>query len=160
MGSTICRSLIRVGIHARPYLSRSLPVITAATPGTLSALDESMFLILACAYGLRTMSRCSIPGSLRSSMNLPRPRTSRGSSLRFIEWPRPLTSGILTSCRDGGRLVGAVHGCGRGLDRLDDVHVAGAAAQIAGDAPADFVFGGGGVALEQGDRGEHHAWRS
>src|ERR1700694_4784617 len=135
--------------------------MTAATPGTLSALDESMLLIRACAYGLRTISRCSMPGSFTSSIKLPRPRTSRGSSLRFIEWPRPLTSGILTSSFDPrgharGR-IGSGHGGGRHLHRLDDVGVAGAAAQVARDAPADFILGGVRVMFEQRDRAEHHA---
>src|SRR5258708_6595720 len=112
-----------------------------------------MLLIRAWAYGLRTISRCSMPGSFTSSMKLPRPRTSRGSSLRFIEWPRPLTSGIFTS--RFGR-----HGVGRHLHGLDDVDVAGAAAQVARDAPADLVLARVRVVLEQGDRAEHHAWRA
>ena len=58
---------------------------TASTPGILSALDESMDLILACAYGLRTMSSQSWPGRLKSSMYSPLPWMKRGSSLRLTE---------------------------------------------------------------------------
>ena len=36
-------------------------------------------------------------------------------------------------------------GRGGGADRLDDVHVAGAAAEVAGDRPADLVVGRVGV---------------
>ena len=45
VGSTICVSDMSVGIQCRLYASRSLPVSTASTPGTSSALDESMLTI-------------------------------------------------------------------------------------------------------------------
>ena len=45
VGSTIWVSDISVGIQCRLYASRSLPVRTASTPGTSSALLESMPLI-------------------------------------------------------------------------------------------------------------------
>jgi hypothetical protein len=48
---------MRVGIQWRLYLARSWPVMTARTPGMARALAVSIFVILACAYGLRTMSR-------------------------------------------------------------------------------------------------------
>ena len=41
--------------------------------------------------------------------------------------------------------------------RLDDVLVAGAAAQVAGQRPADVLLGGVGVLVEQGLGGHHHA---
>ena len=66
-GSTIWVSPINVGIHARLYCSRSLPVMTARTPSMASAFSELMLLIRAWATGLRTMSRWSIPGSFTSS---------------------------------------------------------------------------------------------
>ncbi len=56
-GSTIWVSDMRVGIQCRLYLARSWPVITASTPGMASAFVLSIFLILAWANGLRTMSR-------------------------------------------------------------------------------------------------------
>ena len=70
---------------------------TAATPGTLSASDASMPLIVAWAYGRRTMSSQSWPGRLTSSMYSPSPRMKRGSSLRLTEWPMPPTSGVVWS---------------------------------------------------------------
>ena len=57
VGSTIWVSDIRVGIQCRLYCSRVSPVMTASTPGTLSAFSVSMDLIRAWANGLRTMSR-------------------------------------------------------------------------------------------------------
>ena len=56
-GSTIWVSDMSVGIQCRLYLARSAPVITASTPGTASALAESIFTIFAWACVLRTMSR-------------------------------------------------------------------------------------------------------
>ena len=56
-----------VGIHSSLSGTRSLPVITASTPGMASAFDVSMLLMRACAYGLRAMSRYSMPGSFTSS---------------------------------------------------------------------------------------------
>ena len=53
--------------------------------GTFIAFDESIFTIFACAYGLRTMSRKSMPSSFTSSTYLPCPRRNRGSSFRLIE---------------------------------------------------------------------------
>ncbi len=58
---------------------------TAATPGIFSASEASIDLILAWAYGLRTMSSQSMPGRLTSSMYSPWPRMKRGSSLRLTE---------------------------------------------------------------------------
>ena len=56
-----------VGIHARPSVSRSLAVTTAATPGWASALLVSIETMRACAYGLRRMAPCTMPGNLMSS---------------------------------------------------------------------------------------------
>ena len=95
VGSTICLSPARVGIQWRPAFSRSAPVITARTPGTLRASVASMLVIVAWAYGLRTMSSQSMPGRTTSSMYWPAPRMNRGSSLRLTEWPMPPTSGVV-----------------------------------------------------------------
>ena len=48
-GSTICWSLIRVGIHASLNPSSVFPVITAATPGTAVAVSSWICVIFACA---------------------------------------------------------------------------------------------------------------
>src|ERR1041385_2503845 len=44
--------------------------------------------------------------------------------------------------------------------RVEDFHVAGAAAEIAGESFADVGLGRGGVAFEEADGGEHHARRA
>jgi hypothetical protein len=49
VGRTICLSPARVGIQWSPAASRSLPVMTASTPGMASAADVSMDRILAWA---------------------------------------------------------------------------------------------------------------
>ena len=72
VGSTICLSPARVGIQCRPAFSRSAPVMTARTPGILSASVASMPLIVAWAYGLRTMSSQSLPGRSRRRCTRPR----------------------------------------------------------------------------------------
>ncbi len=54
-----------------------------------------MDLIVAWAYGLRTMSIQTMLGRTTSSMYSPWPRMKRGSSLRFIEWPMPETSAVV-----------------------------------------------------------------
>src|SRR3954463_8908733 len=103
------------------------------------------------------MSSQSWPGRLTSSMYSPLPRMKRGSSLRLTEWPMPPTSGVVCGCscvvtagtpsahRGGVDRLGSDDGCrfggrelaGRLLDRLHDVHVAGAATQVAADPLAD-----------------------
>ncbi len=68
VGSTIWVSDIRVGIQCSLYWASVSPVITASTPGTLQGGRlVSIFLIFAWAKGLRTMSMCSMPGSITSS---------------------------------------------------------------------------------------------
>ena len=67
VGSTIWVSAESVGIQWRLYFARVSPVITAKTPGTFKARAVSIFFILAWAYGLRTMSMNSMPGSWMSS---------------------------------------------------------------------------------------------
>src|SRR6476469_9098718 len=134
--------------------------MTARTPGILSASLASMPLIVACAYGLRTMSSQSWPGRLTSSMYSPSPRMKRGSSLRLTEWPMPPISALVRGSaavvmvvaprstggdrRRAGRLGvgGRLQLAGRLLDRLDDIDVARIATQVAADALADLGLGG------------------
>src|SRR5580692_11626581 len=103
------------------------------------------------------MSSHSIPGRTTSSMYSPLPRMNRGSSLRLTEWPMPPTSNVVWGLcglivpsavigvplarrgvdgrgGDGRRIVGGAQRSGRFLDRLHDVHVTGATAEVAGDA--------------------------
>src|SRR5512135_1245953 len=80
----------------------------------------------------------------------------RGSSLRLIECPIPPTSAVVLGAMVALLLLLG----GRVLHRLDDVHVARAAAQVAGDGVADLVLGRLLVAPQQGVAGEHHAGRA
>src|SRR5487761_2647115 len=128
VGSTICLSPASVGIQCRPAFSRSRPVMTARTPGIASAAEASMLTIVAWAYGLRTIDIQVWFLRLTSSMYSPCPRMNRGSSWRLSEWPIPPTARVVV-------------GAGALVDRLHDVHVAGAAAEVAGDAVADLVLG-------------------
>ena len=54
---------------------RSAAVSTALTPASFSAFDVSIFLILACAWGLRRILPTSWPGILKSAPYLARPVT-------------------------------------------------------------------------------------
>src|SRR6187455_2255489 len=143
--------------------------MTARTPGILSASEVSIPLIVAWAYGLRTMSSHSWPGRLTSSMYSPAPRMKRGSSLRLTEWPMPPISGLVRSSRSVSVVMTSLSSASRGrfggdrvavdrlggddrsgfgcrefsgglLDRLDDVDVAGAATEVAADALPDLGF--------------------
>src|SRR5262247_2089024 len=86
----------------------------------------------------------------------------RGSSLRFIEWPMPqilasvlgsLIAWLLCTFLDAD----SAHLLGRVLHGLDDVHVAGAPAQIPRDRLADLLLARVLVSLEQRARGHQHA---
>src|SRR5215510_4645542 len=81
---------------------------------------------------------------------------NRGSSLRLMEWPIPPMSAVVR----GAIVPPSTQPCGGVLDRLDDVHVAGAAAQIARDRVTDVRLGRTGVAPEQRHARHHHARRA
>src|SRR5918996_5991163 len=100
----------------------------------------------------------------------------RASSLRLTLWPMPpmgvSTVAICSSSARCGRrrwlllrlrsglLIPCPHLATGALDRLDDVHVAGAAAHVPGDRPADLLFRRIGVSLQQGRADEHHRRRA
>ena len=65
--STACTSPPSVGIQSSFTGFKSSATSTATTPGTARALDLSIDLMRACAYGLRTIAPNSMPGSLMSS---------------------------------------------------------------------------------------------
>src|ERR1700754_291550 len=67
-----------------PYgIGRSLPVITAKTPGSASAFETSMFLINACGTCERSILQNNIRGSTMSSANFVWPtHFARASTLR------------------------------------------------------------------------------
>src|SRR5262245_30845166 len=78
----------------------------------------------------------------------------RGSSLRFIECPMPLTSGlVLGGCM--ALLLTQLYG--RVLNGFDDVHVAGASAQVSGNGLADLGLARARVARQKRHAGHHHA---
>src|SRR5437764_7335230 len=84
---------------------------------------------------------------------------NRSSSTRLRLEPSPPI--LISSSADISRLPGFGPGASelgrRPLHRLDDVLVAGAAAQVAGQRPAHLLLGGIRVLLEQGRGGHHHA---
>ena len=57
MGAEVVLTRSDVGRGHPDYYQDLAEAITASTPGTFSAGSLLMFVILACAYGLRTMSR-------------------------------------------------------------------------------------------------------
>src|SRR6266704_431989 len=138
-----------VGIQWRLSGTRYWPVMTSTTPGMARAFDVSMFLMRACASGLRAMSMYSMPGNFTSSTYLPFPRMKRASSLRLTLWPMPPIS-IATA--SGLPFRGLAHRSGGVVDRLHDVHVAGAAAEVPRDRLAYLELRGLGVRREEGDR--------
>src|SRR4051794_6434924 len=88
----------------------------------------------------------------------------RGSSLRFIEWPMPQMAaevrGSMAYLLFRRRVGGGLQLGGRVLHGFDDVDVAGAPAEVAGDRLADLPFAGIRIACQQGRAGEHHARRA
>src|SRR6185295_8736374 len=91
-----------------------------------------------------------------SSTYRPWPRMKRGSSFRLMEWPSPPISNVVC----GAIASPLPRQRGRVLDRLDDVDVAGAAAEIAGNRVPDFRFART-IGLRQQPVGGHqHAGRA
>src|SRR6476659_6667169 len=129
--STICTSPASVGIQARLTVFNVSAVMTASTPGTFSASVSSIFLTRACA--------CS--PYLRAWLHV------------FPAWE---------SCRSFRSLLefNAIDLGGGVLDRLDDVLVAGAAADIARNAHPDVFLSRRRILLEQALRAQNHAGRA
>src|SRR6266571_3878469 len=91
---------------------------------------------------------------------------NRSSSFRRTLCPMPRTSSASvaipsSSARGAGRCGHALaHLLAGSLNRLHDVHVAGAATDVARDGPADLVLARALVVLQEGRPHEHHAWRA
>src|SRR5215212_7354083 len=86
-----------------------------------------------------------------SSVYWPRPVRKRASSRRVTLWPMKGAWGAFMFASSSLHRRGALrHG-------LDDVLVAGAAAQVAVQAGADLFLCGTVVVLHQVDRAHHHA---
>src|ERR687898_47282 len=105
---------------------------------------------------------CSIPGSVMLSVQVARPVTRAGSSLRGTPPPTNFSGAWVTlfpplGCRVLGHLVLVL------LDELDgfhDVLVARAAAQVPFQAFPDLLLRRVGVLLQQADGGHDHARRA
>src|ERR1700730_1915601 len=99
-----------------------------------------------------------------SSTYRPCPVIRRGSSRRWILAPIICVTAMASAPPRGGLTrglrLGAAHRLRRGLHRLDDVHVAGAPAEVAFEAPADLVLGRVRILLEQVRGGHDEAWRA
>src|SRR5207249_8067112 len=135
----------------------SLPVNTATTPGCRVAAEMSIFRMRAWACGLRTKAAYVMPRSFKSSTYWPRPVMNRGSSRRLIDFPNK-RSAATVAMRSTSLLRG--HVLGRPLDRLHDVVVTRAPAQVALELVADQLLGRLGVALEHLVDGHDHARRA
>src|SRR5262245_61056693 len=68
-------------------LPMSAAVMTACTPGRVSAAVLSIERMRPCATGLRRITACRRPSRARSSTNWPRPRRKRKSSRRSTGLP-------------------------------------------------------------------------
>src|SRR5262245_10754881 len=136
--------------------ARSAPLQAPTTPGISSAFETSTFATLALANGLRTTARCSMPGSVRLSTKFPCPVTSEASSLRGTDVPTNFSVIAISppSSLRAGHLTGGVE------DRLHDVVVAGAPAEVALERLADLLVGWVRVLLQVADRRHDHARRA
>src|SRR5918911_951186 len=115
---------------------------------------------------------------LTSSKKTPCPCTSRRSSLRGTFWPtKPgfVSVSSTTSGRSGVTVVSVIRSppgptppgsrarCSlarRRLDRVHDVHVPRAAADVALNRPPDLLLAGTRIALQEPRRAHQHAWRA
>src|SRR5688572_19875547 len=102
---------------------KSLPVSTRCTPGKEAAFEKSIEMILACGCGLRSSRMCSMRGRTMSSAKRVWPVTLARPSTRRRALPRTFIA----------------HPFCRLLDRLEDLLVAGAAAEISGDRLLDAL---------------------
>ena len=92
------------GIGPAQSSARSAPLKTATTPSAARAASRLSFAIRACGYGLRTTVIESVPGSVRLSTNVPRPRRSDASSFRLTDVP---TNGSISAATAMGYLTPA-----------------------------------------------------
>src|ERR671925_612842 len=114
-----------------------------------------MPLIRACAYGERRTATCAIPGSFRSSRYLAAPVIRRGSSTRLMR--APITLVVVAS----STWVVMTSPHRRRADGLDDVLVAGAAAEVALEPAPDLRLGEPvAVRAEELDAAHDHARRA
>src|SRR5688572_29245336 len=84
---------------------RSSAVNTAMTPAAARAAAQSIETMRACACSLRRNATCSTFAACRSSTKLPRPVSSRGSSVRFTRAPMIFGLASMTSLIGVGTLA-------------------------------------------------------
>src|SRR3984893_6446992 len=130
-------------------IGRSSPVSTASTPGSARARVVSTRRIRACGWGLRRIRPKSILGSARSSANLVCPLTLAKASGFVSDLPTTVSSSATALLSRRGQ-----------LDRLEDLQVAGAAAEHARERLLDRVACWLRVAIEQRPGGEQHRRRA
>src|SRR5918994_6319799 len=136
--------------------ARSSAVKAAVTPGCSSAAETSRLVIFAWAKGLRSTAMCSVPGSLMLSVQLARPVTRAGSSLRGTPPPTYFSGASVTPVP----LFPLARPPSGLLDGLDDVLVARAAAVVALQTLPDLLLRRVGVLLEQAHGSHDHARRA
>src|SRR5512137_2023094 len=159
---------------------KSTPVRTARTPSADRAAVESTPRMRACGTVERTSFMCCMPGKERSSANRVSPVTFPRASMRRSGLPTgPDGRGIPPAGAMGPGSAGPgiggppVHGGeqGRGgslapehpasrLDRLVDLLVSGASAQLARERLRDLLPGGVRLPVEDPSRGHQHARRA
>src|ERR1700730_3457431 len=132
----------------------SAAVKMATTCGLASAAFLSIARISACACGERRKTACSCRGRTMSWTYMPRPVRKRRSCLRRTGEPIPSWVMVAlpgSSAAQGGRA---------GADRLDDVLISGAAADIALEPAAYLGVGRVGVDGDEVDRAPHDSRRA
>src|SRR3954471_9338829 len=112
-----------------------------------------MLLMRACANGLRTRPTHSIPGRLMLSTYFARPVISSGSSFRSCRVPMTFVVRSVTAISPPLRVC-------RGLHGLDDVVIAGAAAEVALEPVADLVVRRVRMLLQEARRRHDHPGRA
>src|SRR5262249_4546163 len=134
-------------MNSDDWSPKSARVTTALTPGSASALDVSIETIRAWACGLRSTRPTSWPGRLKSAPNRARPVTLSCPSGRTVRVPMYEVCGKswvrVSAMSARPHFRGSVH------HRFDDLVVAGAPAQVAGQPVSDLGLARVGLALEE-----------
>src|SRR3954451_23747101 len=159
----------------------SFPVRKPRKPGTFSASEKSIARIRACGCVERTSRTQAVRGKTRSSANLVAPVTLARPSTRRNGLPMMLVSRCGSSSSSGFSsgsammivpvvvpIKGFVRGCpvlaahpgGGPFHPFEDLEIAGAAAEVAGERLADFFAAWGWVLGEQGFGGHQDARRA
>src|SRR3989449_9063857 len=147
-------------------IGRSFPVSTALTPGRARARVASIRTIRACGCGLRSSLQYSMRGRDRSSANFVTPSTlAVASTLRsaFPTTRRAVGPSAAFLARAIQRLpcrfCPLASQARRGqFDRLVDLDVTGAAAEVARQGLLDLVATGARVVREECVGGEEEGW--